>query len=122
MPSVAIGIASAILIGAYHHIQELLPRAILLIFGGLFLTAITLALVKHRVFQNQRTKILILIEKDWIKSNLVKRRISRMTVDIRNLSWFQRRGAYNSFLIIMIITTLCMFGLAAYTLFSFYYC
>ncbi len=117
IPSVAIAIASAILAVAYQNIQELLPRTVILFFGGLMLLTLTIALIKHVLLFNQRTEFLSETEKDWVISNKIKTTIKRRTEEIPNLSWFQKRKAHKWLLGVMIITTLCLFCLTFYNLF-----
>ena len=118
IPSVAVAIASAILAVAYQYdVQDLLPRTVILFFGGLILLSLTVALIKHRLFLDQRTEFLSNTEKEWVNSNKVKRIVKRKTEEIQDVSWFQRRRAYNWLLVVMIITMLCLFGLAFCNLF-----
>ena len=117
IPSVAITIAAAILAVAYQYIQELLPRTVILFFGGFILSSLTVALIKHRLFHNQRTEFLYQTEMDWASSSKVKRIIKRKTSEIQNIPWYQRMRAYNWLLGAMIITTLCLLGLGFYNLF-----
>lgn len=117
MPTVAMTIASAIMAVAYQYIQELLPRTVILFFGGLILLGLTVSLVKHRLFHDQRTEFLFDTEKDWVASNKVKRIIKRRTAEIQNTLYFQRVRAYWWLLIIMTVATLSCFGLFFYNLF-----
>lgn len=117
IPSIGIAIASAILAVAYQYVQELLPRTAILFFGSLILLSLTVALIKHRLFHDQRTEFLSQTEKEWINSNKIKRIIKRKTTEIENVSWYQRTRAYNWLLGAMVTTTLCLFGLGVYNLF-----
>lgn len=117
IPSIGIAIASAILAVAYQYVQELLPRTAILFFGSLILLSLTVALIKHRLFHNQRTKFLSQTEKEWVNSNKIKRIIKRKTGEIENCSWYQRTRAYNWLLRAMVTTILCLFGLGGYNLF-----
>ncbi len=117
MPTAAIAIASAILAVAYQYVGELLPRTVILFFGGLILSGLTVALIKHRLFHDQRTVFLSDTEKDWVNSNKIKRIIKRRTTEIQNVSWYQKVEAYKWLLTVMIITTLSFFGLFFYNLF-----
>ena len=116
MPTVAITIASAILAVAYQYVQELLPRTVILFFGGLILLSITVELIKHRLFHDQRTEFLSETEKDWVASNRVKRIIKRKTTEIQQLPWYRKVRGYKWLLITMIISTLFLFGLSSYNL------
>jgi hypothetical protein len=117
IPSVAVVISSAILAVAYQYVEELLPRTIILFFGGLILLSLTIALIKHRLFHNQRTEFLSNTEDDWVDSNKIKRIIKRKTEEIPNGLWFQKMIAYHWLLGVMIITMLCFFGLFFHNLF-----
>ena len=114
MPTVAITIASAILAVAYQYVQELLPRAFILLLGGLLLLSITVALIKHRLFHEQRTEFLSDTENDWVDSKRVTRTIKRKTKEIWQLPWYRKLKAYKWLLSAMIIATLFLFGLSFY--------
>ena len=121
MPTVAITIASAILAVAYQYVEELLPRAFILLLGGLLLLSITVALMKHRLFHDQRTEFLSDTERDWVDSDKVRRTIKRKTEEIQQLPWYRtyrKLKAYKWLFSTMIVATLVLFGLSAL---SFYY-
>jgi hypothetical protein len=98
MPVTAITVASAIIAIAYQFINEALPRTVTLFFGSLVLLGLTIALIKHRLFQNQRTDFLDEIEMDWIASKKIRRLIGRKTKNIKNVLWYQKLVAYNALL------------------------
>jgi len=112
MPTVSITIASAILAVAYQYVQDLLPRAVILLFGGLILLSLTVALVKHRLFQEQRTEFLLDTEKDWVDSNKVKRTIKRKTKEIPQLPCYKKQIGYYWLLSTMFIATFFLFALS----------
>lgn len=85
--------------------------------GGFILISLTVALMKHRLFQKERIEFLVQTEKDWINSGKAKRTIKRRTEEIQNLSCFERTKAYYWLKGTMIIATFCLFGLGLYNLF-----
>jgi len=116
MPTTAITIASGIITISYQFTKQELPRTITLFFGCLTLFGLTVALIKHRLFQAQRIKFLIETEKDWLSSKKIKHTVGRLTKDIGNVSWYQKISAYYCLLFIMIVATLCLFSLFLYNL------
>jgi hypothetical protein len=120
MPTVTITIASGILAVAYRYVNEFLPRAVILFLGGLLLLSITVALVKHRVFQEQRTGFLLDIEKDWVASGRVTRTIKRKTDEIQQLPWHKKRKGFYWLRNAMIIATAWLFGLSIYNFYLFF--
>jgi hypothetical protein len=121
MPTVAITIASAILAVAYQYVKYLPARAFILLLGGLLLLSLTVALVKHRLFQEQRIEFLSDTEKDWVDSDTVNRTIKRKTTEVQKIPWYgqklpccKKQKGYYWLLSTMIIATSCLFGLSIY--------
>jgi hypothetical protein len=112
MPSIAIAVASGLLAISYEFVEDLLPRAVILFFGFLICSSLTVALIKHRLFLDERTKILKKIEKNWRINNSNVKKIKRKTREISVKHCYQKISAYRCLLLVITITSLTLFGLA----------
>jgi hypothetical protein len=119
IPSITMAIASAVFAISYQYIDKLFPRAVILLIGGVFSASLTVALVKHRLFQKQRIEFLSRTEKDWLDSNDVKRSIKRRTDEIQIDSWIEKQKAYEYLKFSMVIISIFLIVLGFYNLFLF---
>jgi len=65
IPSLSVAIVGGLLAIAYYAIQETTERGLVILLAALFLLVMTLALYKHRYFQEKRTTIIM---KLWPKN------------------------------------------------------
>ncbi|KPQ45154.1 MAG: hypothetical protein MPEBLZ_00237 [Candidatus Methanoperedens nitroreducens] len=106
-------IASAVFAISYQYTDKLFPRAIILLIGGIFSFSLTVALVKHRLFQEQRIEFLSQTEERWLISNIIKSPIKRRTDEIQDVSWYEETKAYHWLRSSMVIISsfLIVFGI-----------
>lgn len=120
LPSIAVAIASGILALSYEYVKTPGPRSVILFFGFLICLAFVIALIKHRLFMNERTRNITIIENSWSQGPQVKiiDRVKIKTDDIADTekSWYHRISAYCCLVFIVFLTSIILLALSAYNL------
>ncbi len=79
LPTISGALVSIIITLSFQYIRDWPVRCLILGVGGFLLLSLTIALFKHRFFQNTRTKKIYEIENRWTQKNNITSPVQRLT-------------------------------------------
>ena len=120
LPSLSLAISSGIIVLAYGTLQDIIPRMFILLIGFLMQSGLTIALWKHRVYQDCRIEIINDIESKWAQDGEIKRVVARKREQLDQSTIASKISAADILKIIMGSISLMLCILFIQTLLSLY--